>query len=360
MDERQPDHSNSLDAVEPDSAASHEETLHAAERLRRRRRRRRFLAASLILAAVLAASVTLLLIGGAPPQTDIYTPPAEDIQPDDDPAQSDNGGGDGDDGNSRLNIRLEAESGQIVADISITGTVDDSNQFTEASGITGGQARRLTAGVCGYRNACPNGLPFHFDDDLGGLIDVTGLPILPEDDAVWFRARTACYQSPRSVADCNLELARGGYGLMQAAGMSSSCLADVYRQRVGYDSTVAPRWWNCGAAWWVPPSSDADERTTRKWSPCDAYAAFAFDSNDASTAVGRNTDAKCSDALDSDGIDLDLNVDDAAAVCQAAHRILSLVTDDAHQILSCGQWEQLPVNLEDLAGVIRMQEQSAN
>ena len=161
-----------------------------------------------------------------------------------------------------LRIGLSRETGRIAGAFAyptIQILQEDNTLAQPPEDATGGQNVLIPPRVCGYSDPCHHGLPVRFEDDLDGLYDISRDVALPLDTAAWHQARVECYQSPRLIADCNIELAVGGYGPLIEAGFDGNCLADKYRQRMGFASPTSEiGWWSCSSAWWHPQNYGND------------------------------------------------------------------------------------------------------
>ena len=161
-----------------------------------------------------------------------------------------------------LRIGISRETGRVAGDFAyptIQVLKEDNTRSQSPEGATGGQNVLIPPGVCGYSDPCHHGLPVRFEDDLDGLYNISEHVGLPADTAEWHHARVECYQSPWLIADCNIELAVGGYGPLIEAGFDENCLADKYRQRMGFAPPTAEiGWWSCASAWWHPQNYGND------------------------------------------------------------------------------------------------------
>ena len=155
-----------------------------------------------------------------------------------------------------VHIQLDEETGRVAGAVNYATTrsvIEDNARGAPPEGATGGRGILLPVGACGFSDPCHDGLPRSFVDDLDGIMDTTEFGPLPSDSPLWHEARTRCYISPWSIADCNLELAIGGYGGLVAVGMDETCLVELYTDRTSFAGEgIGTGWWRCGANWWQP------------------------------------------------------------------------------------------------------------
>lgn len=159
-----------------------------------------------------------------------------------------------------LVLGLDRRTGQISGDLLMPDTDSASSDYLDrdyrtalaaANDERGGES--VPAGSCGYTDACPQGLPMRFEDDLGIAWAANEIGRLPRDGAEWHQSRIGCYVSSRLIEDCNFELAVGGYGELEYAGFDPACLSDQFARRM--ESTLSPvpaAWWGCESEWWSP------------------------------------------------------------------------------------------------------------
>ena len=233
--------------------------LVAAEQRRRRRALRRSTSAAVALLVVIAATAGYLMFFGDPNSLS-DTPLNSDYEPvsdaDDNPAATTGNEAAQDD--VWLRVVLAYDVGDLRADLGYSDQRGDTG--VALAPALGGTGLQIGPGECGYQSVCSRGLPVRFDDDLDGLINPPAGAELPRDTPAWHTARRQCYESPRQTADCNTELALGGYGTLSRAGFNETCLTGLYVTRVSYTAPAASAvtgWWECTSPWWTPPSQTA-------------------------------------------------------------------------------------------------------
>ena len=186
-----------------------------------------------------------------------------------------------------VSVQLSPDTGQPSAEVAYLPSQRAEAEDNRASAgmpsnSTGGTGIIVEAGECGFDDPCWDGLPQQFDL-VGATVSilsaeqVEALGPLPNDSGMWFEARRECYETVEwYVADCNLELARGQYGVLGTGyAVDSACLSNQYRGRMGLVTDAHPDadgyfgWWNCLSEHW-------DGRTPQAfWEHCTALLADA-------------------------------------------------------------------------------------
>lgn len=230
-------------------------TRAAAKVLERRRKQRRTATVVVVFAALIGYAAYTLMGGDGEAEPSEYTPTTDltvDVMTTE-PIEFEQGPSLGE---LRLVLGLDKETGRVRGAVTYlpegSSLLGENELAAPLSGSTGGTGVLLPDGSCAYSDPCHNGLPRAFSDDVDGLIDVTNVGPLPADLAHWHRARFACYRSPWLVADCNLEMALGGYGVLSLEGFDDVCLAQQFVRRMGFDLDEPSGWWLCESEWWQP------------------------------------------------------------------------------------------------------------